>query len=166
MSGMKDFVSFKQLDGKRVHIKKRLILSNLQELFKNFKEKHPAASIGFSKFAELWPKHCILAGASGTHFVCVCTIHQNIKLMLHTFKLPSPFTTYQECLAWLMCNPATPGCHLVTLLLGNGVRASSLLQKDQQIHRQAEKQFQELIFQRLSTVCKQCSESSCHLEDS
>ena len=53
MSGMKDFVSFKQLDGKRVHIKKRLILSNLQELFKNFKEKHPAASIGFSKFAEL-----------------------------------------------------------------------------------------------------------------
>ena len=33
MPGMKDFVSFKQLDGKRVHIKKRLIFSNLQELF-------------------------------------------------------------------------------------------------------------------------------------
>ena len=116
MTGVKDFVSVKQLDGKRVHIQKRLILSNLQELFK---EKHPAASIGFSKFVELRPKHCILAGARGTHSVCVCTIHQNIKLMLHALKLPSPFTSYQECLAWLTCNPATPGCHLVTLLLGN-----------------------------------------------
>ncbi|MCG8624127.1 MAG: hypothetical protein MJE68_19305, partial [Proteobacteria bacterium] len=112
MPGMKDFVSIKQPDGKRVHIQKRLILSNLRELYLNFKEKHPAASIGFSKFAELRPKHCILAGASGTHSVCVCTIHQNVKLMLHALKLPSPFTTYQECLAWLTCNPATPGCHL------------------------------------------------------
>ena len=120
MPGMKDFVSVKQLDGKRVHIQKRLILSNLQELFQNFKEKH---TVDFSKFAELRPKHCILAGASGTHSVCVCTIHQNIKLMLHALKLLSPFTTYQDCLAWLTCNPATPGCHLVTLLFGNeGVR--------------------------------------------
>ena len=99
MPGMKDFVSVKQLDGKRVHIQKRLILSNLQELFQNFKEKHTAASIDFSKFAELRPKHCILAGESGTHSVCICTIHYNIKLMLHALKLPSPFTTYQECLA-------------------------------------------------------------------
>ena len=112
MPGMKDFVSVKQSDGKRVHIQKWLILSNLRKLYLNFKEKHPTASIGFSKFAELRPKHCILAGASGTHSVCVCTIHQNVKLMLHAWKLPSPFTTYQECLAWLTCNPATPGCHL------------------------------------------------------
>ena len=33
--------------------KKRLVLSNLQELYQNFKQKHPTASIGFSKFAEL-----------------------------------------------------------------------------------------------------------------
>ena len=38
--------------------------------------------IGLSKFAELRPKECVLAGASGTHNVCVCTIHQNVKLML------------------------------------------------------------------------------------
>ena len=119
MPGMKDFVSVKLLDGKRVHIQKRLILSNLQELFQNFKEKHTTASINFSKFAELRPKYCILAGESGTHSVCICTIHRNIKLMLDALKLPSPFTTYQECLAWLTCNPATPGCHLVTLLFGN-----------------------------------------------
>jgi hypothetical protein len=39
-------------------------------------------SIGFSKFAELHPKHCILAGARGTYTVCVCVIHQNITLMV------------------------------------------------------------------------------------
>ena len=44
--------------------------------------------------------------------MCVCTIHQNVKLMLHTLNLPSPFATYQECLARLTCNPATPSCHL------------------------------------------------------
>ena len=112
MAGMKDFVSVKQPDGKRVHLQKRLILSNLRELYQSFKENHPTVSVGFSKFAELRPKHCILAGASGTHSVCVCTIHQNVKLMLHALKLPSPFTTYQECLAWLTCNPSTPSCHL------------------------------------------------------
>ena len=31
---------------------------------------------------ELRPKHCILAGTSGTHSVCVCTIHQNVKLIV------------------------------------------------------------------------------------
>ena len=79
MPGMKDFVSVKQTDGRRVHVQKRLVLSYLRELYQNFKQKHPTASIGFSKFAELRPKHCILAGASGTHSVCVCTIHQNVS---------------------------------------------------------------------------------------
>ena len=38
--------------------------------------------IGFSKFAELYPQHFVLAEASGTHAVCVCTIHQNVKQMM------------------------------------------------------------------------------------
>ena len=71
MPGMKEFVSVKQPHGKRMHIQEWLILNNLRELYQKFIEKHPAASIGFSKFAELQPKHCILAGASGTHSVFV-----------------------------------------------------------------------------------------------
>ena len=70
MPGKKDFVSVKQ-DGKRVHVQKRLVLSNLKEVYHEFKEKFPDLKIGFSKFAELRPKHCLLAGASGTHSVCV-----------------------------------------------------------------------------------------------
>lgn len=41
----------------------------------------------FSKFAELRPRNCVLAGASGTHTVCVCAIHQNVKLMLEGGKI-------------------------------------------------------------------------------
>lgn len=86
MPGKKDFVSVKQ-GGQRVHVQKRLVLSNLKEAYQLFKDKHPDEKIGFSKFAELRPSQCVLAGASGTHSVCVCTIHQNVKLMMLGMKL-------------------------------------------------------------------------------
>jgi hypothetical protein len=38
-------------------------------------------------FASLRPRNCIMAGASGTYSVCVCTIHQNVKLMMEVFKI-------------------------------------------------------------------------------
>ena len=70
MPGKKDFVST-TVEVKHVHIQKRLVLNNLREVYHEFKEKFPARKVGFSKFAELWPKHCVLAGASGTRSVCV-----------------------------------------------------------------------------------------------
>jgi len=69
------------------------------------------SKIGFSKFADLRPKHCILAGASGTHSVCVCTIHQNVKLLMMEMQLPE-LPTYHHCLAKIMCNPRHPTCYL------------------------------------------------------
>ena len=86
MPGKKDFVSVKQGE-QRVHIQKRLVLSNLREAYQLFKNRFPTETVGFSKFADLRPKHCILAGASGTHSVCVCTIHQNVKLMMLSVKV-------------------------------------------------------------------------------
>ena len=41
----------------------------------------------FSKFCKLRPKWCVLLVASGTHCVCVCTYHQNMKLILDTLNL-------------------------------------------------------------------------------
>ena len=70
MPGKKDFVSVKQ-EGKHLHIQKRLVLNNLKEVYREFKDQLPARKIGFSKFTELRPKHCILAGASGTDSVCL-----------------------------------------------------------------------------------------------
>ena len=118
MPGKKDFVSVRQ-EGKRIHVQKRLVLSNLKEVYQMFKDAFPGQKIGFSKFAELRPPHCVLAGASGTHTVCVCTIHQNVKLMFLGAKL-SEITapesiflpTYKHCLAKIICNPPLPTCYL------------------------------------------------------
>lgn len=86
MPGKKDFVSVKQAQG-RVQIQKRLILCNLKELYQQFKDEYPNEGIGFSKFAELRPKHCVLAGGRGTHSVCVCTIHKNVFLVQNSLNL-------------------------------------------------------------------------------
>ena len=75
--------------------------------------------VGFSKFAELHPPYCVLAGASGTHSVCICTIHQNVKLLFESIKLYDLETTdglsvqsYQHCIAQAVCNPLMPSCYL------------------------------------------------------
>jgi len=114
MPGKKDFLSARQ-DDKQIHVQKRLLL----ELYQQFKEKYPLEKIGFSKFASLHQQHCNLAGASGIHAVCVCTIHQNVKLMMTgrggMGELSSeddiPFKEYSHCLARIICNPPQPDCY-------------------------------------------------------
>ena len=82
-------------------------------MYREFKEKYPDHKIRFSKFAELRPKYCVLAGASGTHSVCVCRIHQNLKLMLLIQEMQIPeLATYHHWLAKIMCNPPHPRCYL------------------------------------------------------
>lgn len=138
MPGMKDYVSVKKADGCRERKQKFLVLCNLKEAFQKFKEDHPTVKIGFSKFADLRPKECVLAGASGTHSVCVCTKHQNVKLMMGAIKTvfkhdvtafhndePGPSTStwdggrdtnyichYRHCLALLLCNPPQEKCFI------------------------------------------------------
>lgn len=113
MSGKKDYVSV-SINGNREQIQKRLVLCNLKEAYQQFKEEYPDCRIGFSSFANLRPPECILAGSSGTHSVCVCTVHQNAKLMFHGAKLDkiSSNYTYQHCLAEMHCNPPTIHCVL------------------------------------------------------
>ncbi|XP_071839778.1 uncharacterized protein [Apostichopus japonicus] len=82
MPGKKDFVSVKR----NVHVQKRLLLCSLKELYAAFEQNHPNVKIGFSKFCSLRPKWCVLVGSSGTHSVCVCTIHQNVELMVSALK--------------------------------------------------------------------------------
>ena len=81
MSGKKDFVSI----GRNIHKQKRLFLCNLNELYTAFKEKHPQHKSGLSKFCSLRPKSCVIVSSSGTHSVCVFTIHQNTKLIVEAF---------------------------------------------------------------------------------
>ena len=118
MPGKKDCVSIK-VNGTRISVQKRLLLGSLKEIYQQFKDQFPVEKIGFSRFAELRPKHCVLAGASGTHAVCVCTIHQNTKLMMIGGKLEEVTANrevhlkhYNHCIALVICNPPLPACYL------------------------------------------------------
>ena len=77
MPGAKDFVSV----GKKVHVQKRLLLCNLNELYAAYKQKYSTHKIQLSKFCSLRPKWCVTVSSYGTHSVCVCSIHQNSILM-------------------------------------------------------------------------------------
>lgn len=84
MSGAKDKVSI----SKNQYMQKVLLLGNLNELYAAFKFDHPGIKIVLSKFCMLRPKWCVLAGSPGTHFVCVCTIHENVS-MFHYYFMPA-----------------------------------------------------------------------------
>ena len=98
--GMKDFISVKKDDGRREHVKKKLILCNLSELYANFKARHPTVKICLSKFSQLRPRNCILAGVSGTHTVCVCVHHEIVNLMLDAVGLKEPTMIKLPFLQW------------------------------------------------------------------
>lgn len=121
MPGKKDFVSVKLDDGKRVQLQKQLLMCNIDELYRQFKLEYPDVKVGLSKFFTLRPKQCIFAGGSGTHVVCVCIYHQNVKLMLSggdisslTHETSNSLTSYKDCLQKMMCPNSTPNCHLMT----------------------------------------------------
>lgn len=116
LPGTKDVISLK-IDGKKQLVQKRLVVCNLKELYQSYKSKYPELKVGFSKFAELRPKHCVLAGASGTYSVCVCTYHQNVKFMLDAINISRltenwtyPIQNYKDCLNMMMCQNPSPAC--------------------------------------------------------
>ena len=81
LHGKKDSISVNTDLGKS-HKQKILVLCNLKELYAAFKLKYPQIKVGFSTFASLRPKWCVLEGSSGTHSVCVCQHHEIPKLKL------------------------------------------------------------------------------------
>ncbi|KAK3911628.1 ARL14 effector protein [Frankliniella fusca] len=114
MPGMKDYVSVRE-GGVKVHKQKRLILTTLTELFQLFRKEHPEVQVKFVKFASLRPKHCVLAGGSGTHSVCVCKYHQNFKLLLEGAnfkKYDQELNTYYDFLGACICNPPRAECYI------------------------------------------------------
>ena len=80
MPGKNDFVSVKTDSGKE-QIQKRLLLYTIPELHAIFIEKFPNVIVSVSKFRKLRPKECIIVDSkAGLHNVCVCKIHQNVRL--------------------------------------------------------------------------------------
>ena len=88
--------------------------NNLKELYALFIESHSSIKIGFSKCVSLRPKHCIFAGASGTHTVCACVYHENVNLMIEAAdisKITNNFSVYlrnfTDCIQMITCKEAT-----------------------------------------------------------
>ena len=119
MPGMKDYKSIVK-NGKRTQGQKRLLLFNLNDLHKHFREKFPEIPISLLKFRQIRPRKCILAGKIGTHNVCVCNIHQNMKLKLHgmmqQLKIKGvDFTdTYHDFINNSVCENVSSNCFFST----------------------------------------------------
>lgn len=113
--GMRDYVTVND-DGKKDKKQRLLVLMNLKEAHAKFKDKFPDNKIGFSKFAELRPAECVLAMESyGTHTTCVCTYHQNSKLMLTALQkigIFNEFKTFRHLLATFNCDQVSDKCQL------------------------------------------------------
>ena len=142
MPGKKDCVSM-VVDGVKQRVQKRQILCTIYETYLKFKEDNPLVKIGFSKFAEQRQKNIMLPGSTGSHVVCVCTYHQNPKLMIANAQIDSKEEfrklagegfegniRYQHLLTKLMCNPASEPCWLGECpMCDNGRCLSELLEE-------------------------------------
>ena len=84
----------------------------------DFLVKFPDIKISLSTFIVLRPPQCILAGPKGTHNVCVCKIHGNIRLKLNGLKQEllrkkiSFDVTYRDYLNDMVCSNVTADCFL------------------------------------------------------
>lgn len=117
LPGMKNKKTVK-IDGKKVLKQKRLILFNLKVLHIKFRKENPDVDAGLSKFCEVRPENCVLAGEGGTHVVCVCVLHQNFTLMLNAINLPAltknaefPLENLDDVLNFILCSEPKDECH-------------------------------------------------------
>ncbi|XP_065681334.1 uncharacterized protein LOC136094968 [Hydra vulgaris] len=104
LPGNKDFVSV----SKNKHVSKRLLLCNLKELFIEFKLEHPQSKIGFSKFAQLKPKWCMvkMLVKKEPMLLYMCKT-PNLKLMLSAVKLEK---NYHELIEKIACSRESREC--------------------------------------------------------
>lgn len=105
------------INGERTQKQRRLLLFTLNEGYQLFKEKYPDVKIGFTKFSLLRPRECILASdKGGTHTVCVCMYHQNVKLMFEPLKRIKIFDegvqSYKDLIKSFICSNPSENCYL------------------------------------------------------
>ena len=124
LPGKKDFVSVKQRRELGNHIQKRHWATS--ERFISYLRKVSYSECWLLQVC--WTLSKALAGASGTYAVCVCTIHQDVKLMMLGGKIVDltvnddiPLKSYDHCLPQVVCNPSQPACYLGTCGLCPGI---------------------------------------------
>ena len=105
LPGARDTVRVEVAESQFVTKQRLLVLDNLKD-----------REIGFTKFCLLRPKECVLAGASGTHTVCVWEYHKNFKFMTEAAHIEEEIDgkgrplKYQEILAKVICELPSEKC--------------------------------------------------------
>lgn len=116
--GIRDYILKSNVNGEKEKVQRRLVLMTLHEAYNLYKEKYPNDKIGFSKFASLRPKECILVGsAHGIHETRVCLYHQNTKLTVDSLsaaKIPlfDGMQSYRDFFTFMHCVEPTDKCKL------------------------------------------------------
>lgn len=147
MPGQRDCVTIRK-DGKRQAVQKRLMTTTLREAYNRFQELNTEIQIGFSSFAKLRPKNCKLLTSSGTHNVCVCTIHENVNLITHSLKKYGLSNELKVFTDSLTCENATVDCFLRRC--ENCIDTTSLEKK--LLEEMDEKFVDEIIFEQWVTT--------------
>ena len=107
-------------------------------MYTAFKDKYPTKKIGFSTFCTLRPKWCVGAGSSGTHSVCVCTIHQNTVLHVETIKWNH---TYKDLIQKVVCDVHSNECMIHRCENCPGSEALRIFMKEELCHFEQDEEF-------------------------
>lgn len=92
-------------------VQKRLLLYTLRDLYSNFLNDYKGDDVmpKFSHFASLVPDEIIYAGDPGSHNICVCIEHENIRLKLAALNKN---INYRDLIAAAVCDTDSIACML------------------------------------------------------
>lgn len=112
--GCKDRVIIREVDSEGKRVKRteqvRYMLVSLKEAHSSFVKAHQEYKIGLSKFCELRPVNIKLFDHI-PHNVCVCSYHENVRLLLLCLKEHSELCTdFQGFINQITCSSTQKSC--------------------------------------------------------
>ena len=88
----------------------RFMLMSLREAHSKFKDEHPSLKIGLTKFCEVRPTHVKLFDQI-PHQVCVCSYHENVRLLLVALKDQTALSTdFSGFIDQVTCDSTSKEC--------------------------------------------------------
>lgn len=91
-------------------VQKRVMLYDLKDLYTNWLNETTHTKVPcLAFFCQLKPLQCRFPGDPGTHNICVCPVHQNIKLKLSALR---PNLYYKDVITASVCSLEKKNCML------------------------------------------------------
>ena len=108
-SGKKQYKTITDENGRKIQVQKKLLIFTVHDLYLRFLDEYKGDEDvpSFSYFVTLKPDECIHAGDPGSHTICVCEQHENIKLKLYAV---SRKLKYKDLLSSAVCDEDNENC--------------------------------------------------------